>query len=123
MTPPPPPQPAESLPIRLTRIALDDLAAAIGGIDDHRARRTLAERFRAAFRRMQAWPHSGRVVPERASLGYKEIIVAPFRVVYAFSETEVQVLRIWHGRRDMGAATFEPELDGGENQGTPSSST
>lgn len=112
MTAPDPALPG--LALRLTRLALDDLASALRGCEDPQVRRQFAGRFRAAFRRLQTWPLSGRVVPERASLGYRELIVTPYRVVYTVFEDEVQVLRIWHGRRDMRTAGFEVEINGAD---------
>lgn len=112
MTPADPEPPR--LALRLTRLALDDLARALSGCEDPKVRHQFAGRFRAAFRRLQTWPQSGRVVPERASLGYRELIVTPYRVVYAVLEDEVQVLRIWHGRRDMRTAGFEVEINGAD---------
>jgi ParE toxin of type II toxin-antitoxin system, parDE len=40
------------------------------------------------------------VAPERRSLGYREIILPPYRLVYAIAGNELQVLRFWHSRRD-----------------------
>lgn len=90
--------------IRWTRLALDDLRAArsyIATDDPAAAARALMKRVRQAVRRLATLPLSGRVVPERRTQGYREVIVAPYRVVYEVTaDGEVHVLRVWHGRRD-----------------------
>ena len=62
----------------------------------------VASRLRQSLSRVREHPQSGRLVPEFAPLGYREVIVAPYRVIYAVEESKVVVLRVWHGRRDLG---------------------
>ena len=68
--------------------------------DNPSAAKKLASSIREAVLRLQRHPHSGRVVPELPALGYREVIVAPYRIVYTIAENVV-VLRVWHGRRAM----------------------
>lgn len=56
-----------------------------------------------AVQRLTEFPQSGRIVPERLAQGYREVIVAPYRIVYSVVGTDVRILRVWHGRRSMGA--------------------
>jgi prevent-host-death family protein len=91
-----------SVRVRWTRLALADLVAA----RDHLAAENIvaaAEMLRAvagAIRSLRRHPRMGRVVPERRSLGYRELILPPYRLVYAITSVEIQVLRFWHARRD-----------------------
>ena len=50
----------------------------------------------------QGRPRVGREVPEFPGVGYRELVVTPCRIVYELSEERVVILRIWHGRRDLG---------------------
>jgi plasmid stabilization system protein ParE len=52
----------------------------------------------------------GRVVPEFEQQGYRELIVAPYRIVYEVRQRRVIVLRVWHGRRELRAESV-PEED------------
>ena len=66
-----------------------------------KAAKRLANKIRDAVLRLQAHPHSGRLVPEFPGGGYREVIVTPYRVVYELSGDKVVILRVWHGRRDL----------------------
>jgi toxin ParE1/3/4 len=83
--------------------ALDDLRRIRAHVerDDPRAAQAIAVRIRDSVLRLRSHPHSGRVVPELARRGLREVIVAPYRVVYVLQDRNVLVLRVWHGRRDL----------------------
>ena len=92
------------LRIRWTDIALDDLR----GIRDYVAfdsparAQKLASRLRSSFERLRRFPRSGRLLRGFEARGFREVIVAPYRIVYRETAREIQVLRVWHGRRDLG---------------------
>ncbi len=65
------------------------------------AAKRLAKKIRDAVLRLQPHPYSGRPVPEFPGAGYREVIVAPYRIVYELADDRVFILRIWHGRRDL----------------------
>ncbi len=65
------------------------------------AAKRLAKKIRDSVLRLQAYPNSGRPVPEFPGARYREVIVTPYRVVYELTESKVVVLRVWHGRRDL----------------------
>lgn len=90
--------------IRWTRLALSDLVALRDYIaaDDPKAADAVVAQVREAVARLTEFPESGRIVPERRAQGYREVIVAPYRVVYAVVGEDVRILRVWHGRRSMG---------------------
>ena len=89
--------------IRWTRLALSDLVAARDYIaaDNPAVAEAFVGKVRAIVDRLVDFPESGRIVPERRAQGYREIIVAPYRVVYSIATGDVRVLRVWHGRRSM----------------------
>ncbi|MGC4120824.1 MAG: type II toxin-antitoxin system RelE/ParE family toxin [Myxococcales bacterium] len=89
--------------VRWTRLALQDLRSAKDyvAVDDPRAADRLVASIKKAVAHLSSVPRSGRVVPERRAQGYREVIVRPYRVVYAVADNEVQILRIWHSRRRM----------------------
>jgi toxin ParE1/3/4 len=87
-----------------TSSALDDLAEMRDWIsrDSPDAARRLATKIRAAVDRLKLHPEIGRIVPELAAAGYRELIVEPYRVIYSAQGNRVIVLRVWHGRRHLG---------------------
>lgn len=91
--------------IRWTRLALADLVAIRDyiAVDNPIAAEAMVAAVRDAVERLTEFPQSGRIAPERRAQGYREVIVAPYRVVYSVVGHDVRILRVWHGRRSMGA--------------------
>jgi addiction module RelE/StbE family toxin len=83
--------------------ALADLARIKEHVErfDPRAARALGARLEESVQRLRDHPLSGRIVPESASRWLREVIVAPYRIVYVVKDGKVLVLRVWHGRRDL----------------------
>jgi plasmid stabilization system protein ParE len=46
-------------------------------------------------------PGRGRVVPELANPSVREVIHAPYRIVYRIDAATVRVVRVWRGERIM----------------------
>jgi toxin ParE1/3/4 len=63
-------------------------------LDKPSAARQLAESIRKKVLRLKAHPLSGRKVPELAELGYREIVVAPYRIIYEVRDKSVVILRV-----------------------------
>jgi len=86
-----------------TRPALDSLLDITRFIqaDKPSAARRFAASIKGKVGRLQAFPQSGRVVPEFPSGGLREVIVADYRVIYRFmkSRNTVQILAVRHGAR------------------------
>jgi toxin ParE1/3/4 len=57
------------------------------------------ERVFAAIMRLEAFPRSGRIVPEIGQEDIREIIFGSYRIVYAVSEEEVNILTVFHAAR------------------------
>ncbi len=49
------------------------------------------------LRRLERFPHSGRVLPEFPDLSYREVIAAPYRFFYRVEGRTVWVVAVWHG--------------------------
>ncbi|MDD5524247.1 MAG: type II toxin-antitoxin system RelE/ParE family toxin, partial [Smithella sp.] len=45
------------------------------------------------------FPQSGRVVPEFNIENLREIIFAPFRIVYRLDGNKIKIVRIWRSER------------------------
>ena len=87
--------------VRWTQRARDDLRDIHDFIarDSPRAAEALVERLLTATERLAAFPESGRVVPEFPALGYREIIVSSYRVLYRLADNNVWITAVVHGRR------------------------
>ncbi len=71
-----------------------------------------AERFRRkcedSLRRLEAFPESGRMIPEFPELPYREVIVTPYRFFYRVSGENVWIVAVWHGAQIPDSP---PEVD------------
>jgi addiction module RelE/StbE family toxin len=87
--------------VRWTQRARDDLRDIHDFIarDSPRAAEALVERLLTATERLAVFPESGRVVPEFPALGYREIIVSSYRVLYRLADNTVWITAVVHGRR------------------------
>lgn len=89
--------------ISWTGPALEDLRAIRDYVSraDPAAARMLASKIRAGAKRLADHPLPGREVPELAGLGYREIIISSYRIVYRAERRKVVILRVWHGRMSL----------------------
>ena len=56
----------------------------------------VVQRIIAAVERLEKFPESGRVVPERNVESLREIIVRPYRVVYRAAPDLVEIVTVFH---------------------------
>ena len=70
---------------------------------------SLARKIRERVLSLRDFPLSGRLVPEFEQQAYRELIVAPYRIVYEVRDQKVIILRVWHGRRDLHAENLPDE--------------
>ena len=87
--------------VRWTQRAGNDLQNIYNFIarDSPRAADVLVERIITATERLVSFRESGRVLPEFPTLGYREIIVASYRVLYRIDGDTVWIAAVVHGRR------------------------
>lgn len=55
----------------------------------------------AAVEMLADFPEGGRVVPEFGVAALREIIYAPFRIVYRIDAERVRIVRVWRGERTL----------------------
>ncbi len=69
--------------------------------DSRRAADMMVRRLRTESMRLAPYPESGRVVPEFGDPQYRELIVAPYRLIYRYHRDidHVQALMVVHGSR------------------------
>lgn len=78
-------------------------AAAFMAADRPLAARRWLERVLEQVRLLATFPDSGRVVPELESGEIRELLVNPYRVVYRRSFDQVEIVTVWHMRRELSA--------------------
>jgi toxin ParE1/3/4 len=61
----------------------------------------VVRRLVAAVERLQFFPESRRIVPERQDPDIREVIVASYRVVYRLRSGAVEIVTVFRGSRDF----------------------
>ncbi len=79
---------------------LDDIAAFIA-LDAPIAAGQLVSRALAALERLRRFPASGRWVPELSSRTYREVIVAPLRMVYRREKSTILIVHVMRGEQRL----------------------
>ncbi|HSG40068.1 MAG TPA: type II toxin-antitoxin system RelE/ParE family toxin [Thermoanaerobaculia bacterium] len=87
-------------------IAVRDLDQIIDFIEQEAplAAQRLFDKIAERARTLERLPRRGRVVPELARFDittYRELIIAPFRLVYRMREDSVLVVAVFDGRRNL----------------------
>lgn len=62
----------------------------------------VVDRIVARFEQARRHPASGRMVPEFGREDVRELIEAPYRLVYRVRQDAIEVLSILHGRQPVG---------------------
>ena len=80
-----------------------DLAAIHAYIarDSERYAQVTVERIIEAVDRLRAWPRSGRIVPEIGDENLREVLLAPYRIVYRLLGDVVGVATVVHTSREF----------------------
>ena len=86
-----------------TEPAEDELKAVFEYVTEssgsQRRARKLIEDLLIQTRRIGTFPRSGRIVPEYQDETIREIIVAPYRVIYRIQKSHVEVLSVVHSAK------------------------
>lgn len=90
--------------IRWTVQALDDVEAIACYIarDSSYYAQLFAVKAFDAVQRLQAFPESGRTVPEINQPDIREIILGNYRIIYRTKNNLVEILTIFHSARLLG---------------------
>jgi len=85
------------LKVRFTPTAREQFLTAVAYIrqDKPSAAWRFRKRAEHALRRLERFPHSGRVIPEFPGLPYREVIVRPYRFFYRLKDSVVWVVAVW----------------------------
>lgn len=88
-----------------TRPALADVLEikAYIAADSPRYAQVVAERLFAAVDRLNAYPLSGRMVPELSAATVREVIEAPYRIVYRVHADVLEIIAVVHSARRFPA--------------------
>ena len=100
--------------VRWSNQALVDVEA-IGNFiarDAPSVAQVFVERVFEAVKRLEAFPRSGRIVPEIGQEDIREIVFGSYRIVYVVSEDEVNILTVFHAARLLRPA----DLPGGAEE-------
>lgn len=84
-----------------TRQSVEDVEAikAYVARDSEQYAKLLAERLVAAVDRLEAFPSSGRVVPEVGDDSLREVVYGSYRLVYRVRTDSVEIITVYHGAR------------------------
>jgi len=70
-------------------------------LDSTRYAELVVGRIIAAVERLESFPDSGRIVPERGDPSIREVIVRPYRVVYRRRPMEVEIATVFRASRPL----------------------
>lgn len=89
-----------------TAVAEQDLRGIVQYIaeDSPDNARTVFDKLRAAATALDQFPERGRVVPELQQQGvflYRELVIAPWRLIYRIEQENVYVLAVIDSRRNV----------------------
>lgn len=96
----------KSVPVIWMPVAIQDLGQIVGAIaaDSSESAASIADPIGRRASSLSNLSERGRVVPELAAhglLGYRELIVAPWRLFYRIEKARVVVLAVFDDRRNM----------------------
>jgi len=57
----------------------------------------MVDRLTKRSEQIGVFPHSGRTVPEYSAVDIREIIEAPYRIIYRIKQDQIDVLAVVHG--------------------------
>jgi addiction module RelE/StbE family toxin len=99
--------------VNWTEPALEDLRAIVEFIsrDSTAYAARIGTRIVEAPRRLRNFPRSRARVPEFDRDDIRELIVRPYRILYAIRRDECVVLAVIHGSRDLPSVLDPDELD------------
>ena len=67
--------------------------------DSPRYAELVVRRLIAAIERLEVFPESGRIVPERSAEDLREIIVKPYRIVYRLRPGIAEIVTVFRASR------------------------
>ena len=94
-------------PIIWSPLAADDIVGIQTYIsaDSVQYAELVVRRIVARVEQLSTFPESGRVVPERQDVAIREVIVKPYRVVYRFQGSAIEIVTVFRFRSCSGIRT------------------
>jgi len=98
--------------------AREDLAEIIAYIKEHsgaKISREILDRIRDKVARTSVFPEGYRVVPELNEIGVsdiREIIEAPWRILFRTSDNEIRIISVVDGRRNIEEILYRKMMEG-----------
>jgi toxin ParE1/3/4 len=91
-------------PLRWTEHAVTQLAAIAEyiSLDSPVYAEQVVDQLVRRLAQVQAFPESGRVVPELARAEVRELVEAPYRVIYRVRPDAIEVVAVVHARQQLG---------------------
>ena len=65
--------------------------------------RAVVTKIMSATRQLKQYPFSGRIVPEKMDVSFREIFVFSYRIIYQVNDGFVTVVAVVHGRQHLNA--------------------
>lgn len=92
--------------VEFARIAESDVVSIVDFIasDDPAAALNVLNQLEAAAASLEKFPDRGRIVPELEAFGvtsHRELIIAPWRLLYRIDGRKVYVVAVFDGRRNL----------------------
>jgi toxin ParE1/3/4 len=95
--------------VRFTPSAEAEFLAALTYIhrESPAAAKKLLEQVPKRLHRLEAFPESGRKIPEFPALPHREVVITPFRFFYRIEGRTVWIVAVRHGARMPGEPARE----------------
>jgi plasmid stabilization system protein ParE len=87
---------------------LEEVGAYIA-LENRDAARSLVHRVTEAADQLEAFPKSGRRIPEFPALAHRELIVPPCRVIYRIEERTVWIVHVTRSERILRLFQLQPD--------------
>src|SRR5688572_27350679 len=85
-------------------------------VDRPQAARKLIEKMLEASARLGEYPYSGKHVQGHSDLPIRELVVAPYRVIYLPQPGKVSIITLKHSREELTEDDLVPSFDEEESE-------
>jgi toxin ParE1/3/4 len=85
-------------------------------VDRPQAARKLVEKMLEASARLGEYPYSGKHVQGHSELPIRELVVAPYRMIYLPEPGKVTIITLKHSREELTEDDLVPSFDEEESE-------
>jgi toxin ParE1/3/4 len=93
-----------------------ELEAAWIAVDRPQAARKLIEKMLKASARLGEYPYSGKHVQGHSDIPIRELVVAPYRMIYLPEPDKVTIITLKHSREELTEDDLVPSFDEEESE-------